>query len=139
MANPLTEAPVQFIDTAGADYDEQLEPDGESRLKSFENSLAGRDDGIEELKRRDKERAKQLDDLKHDEDELAKKIKAAKDASAEERAKLAEEQETLRRKAEKDVAAHPASLSRLLLKAGLSFKKNTAGIRGRARGHASGA
>ena len=42
-------------------------------------------------------------------------------------------------KAEKDVTAHPASLSRVLLKAGLSFKKNTAGHRGRARGRASGA
>ena len=42
-------------------------------------------------------------------------------------------------KAEKDVAAHPASLSRVLLKAGLSFKKNTAGHGGRARGRASGA
>ena len=42
-------------------------------------------------------------------------------------------------KAEKDVTVHPASLSRVLLKAGLSFKKNTAGIGGRARGRASGA
>jgi transposase len=42
-------------------------------------------------------------------------------------------------KAEKDVTAHPASLSRVLLKAGLSFKKNTAGLGGRARGRASGA
>jgi len=33
-------------------------------------------------------------------------------------------------KAEKDVMAHPASLSRVLLKAGLSFKKNTAGLGG---------
>jgi transposase len=41
--------------------------------------------------------------------------------------------------AEKDVVAHPASLSRVLLKAGLSFKKNTAGHRGRARGRAPGA
>jgi transposase len=38
--------------------------------------------------------------------------------------------------AEKDVVAHPASLSRVLLKAGLSFKKNTAGLGGRARGRA---
>ena len=37
-------------------------------------------------------------------------------------------------KAEKDVTAHPASLSRVLLKAGLSFKKNTAGLGGRTRG-----
>jgi transposase len=42
-------------------------------------------------------------------------------------------------KAEKDVTAHPASLSRVLLKAGLSVKKNTAGLRGRARGRAPGA
>src|SRR3990167_677985 len=33
--------------------------------------------------------------------------------------------------AEKAVTAHPASLSRVLLKAGLSFKKNTAGHEGR--------
>jgi transposase len=31
-------------------------------------------------------------------------------------------------KAEKDVTAHPASLSRVLLRAGYSFKKNTAGL-----------
>jgi transposase len=42
-------------------------------------------------------------------------------------------------KAEKAVTAHPASLSRALLKAGLSFKKNTAGLGGRTRGRASGA
>src|SRR6267154_1699745 len=42
-------------------------------------------------------------------------------------------------KAENDVTAHPASLSRVLLKAGLSFKKNTAGLGGRARGRAPGA
>src|ERR1700739_1706096 len=42
-------------------------------------------------------------------------------------------------KAEQDVTVHPASLSRVLLKAGLSFKKNTAGIGGRARGRAPGA
>lgn len=41
--------------------------------------------------------------------------------------------------AEKAVTAHPASLSRALLKAGLSFKKNTAGHRGRTRGRAPGA
>ena len=41
--------------------------------------------------------------------------------------------------AEKNVTAHPASLSRVLLKAGLSFKKNTAGLGGRARGRAPGA
>lgn len=43
-----------------------------------------------------------------------------------------------RLKAEKDVTVHPASLSRALLKAGLSFKKNTTGLGGRARGRASG-
>jgi superfamily I DNA and/or RNA helicase len=37
--NALTETPVQFIDTAGADYDEQLEPDGESRLNPEEARL----------------------------------------------------------------------------------------------------
>ena len=42
-------------------------------------------------------------------------------------------------KAEKDVTAHPASLSRVLLKAGLSFKKNTARHRDRTRGRAPGA
>ena len=42
-------------------------------------------------------------------------------------------------KAEKAVTAHPASLSRVLLKAGLSFKKNPAGLGGRARGRAPGA
>jgi transposase len=35
-------------------------------------------------------------------------------------------------KTEKAVTAHPASLSRVLLKAGLSFKKNTASLGGRA-------
>lgn len=39
--------------------------------------------------------------------------------------------------AEKAVTAHPASLSRVLLKAGLTFKKNTAGQRGRTRGRAA--
>jgi len=42
-------------------------------------------------------------------------------------------------KAERDVTAHPASLSRVLMKAGLSFKKNTAGFGDRARGRAPGA
>lgn len=42
-------------------------------------------------------------------------------------------------KSEKGVTAHPASLSRVLLKAGLSFKKNTAGLGDRSRGRASGA
>src|SRR5262249_60531048 len=42
-------------------------------------------------------------------------------------------------KAEKDVTAHPASLSRVLPKGGQSFKKNTAGLRGRTEGRAPGA
>ena len=42
-----------------------------------------------------------------------------------------------RLQAEKAITAHPASLSRVLLKAGLS-KKNTAGAGGRARGRAAG-
>jgi transposase len=36
-------------------------------------------------------------------------------------------------KAEKDVTAHPASLSRMLLRAGYSFKKNTSGFGGQTR------
>jgi superfamily I DNA and/or RNA helicase len=39
-ATPLTEAPVTFIDTAGAGYDEEQEPDGESRLNPQEAALA---------------------------------------------------------------------------------------------------
>jgi hypothetical protein len=35
-ASRLTEWPVEFIDTAGAGYDEELEPDGESRLNRQE-------------------------------------------------------------------------------------------------------
>jgi transposase len=42
-------------------------------------------------------------------------------------------------KADKDVTAHPASLSRVLVKADYSFKKNFAGLGGRARGRAPGA
>jgi hypothetical protein len=42
-------------------------------------------------------------------------------------------------KAERDVTAHPASLSRVLLKAGLTFKKNAAGVGSRTRGRAPGA
>jgi transposase len=41
--------------------------------------------------------------------------------------------------AERAVTAHPASLSRVLLQAGLSFKKNSAGLGGQARGRAPGA
>jgi ATP-dependent RNA/DNA helicase IGHMBP2 len=40
--NELTQSPVHFIDTAGADYDEQLEPDGESRLNPHEAQLVVR-------------------------------------------------------------------------------------------------
>ncbi|HVA51106.1 MAG TPA: AAA domain-containing protein [Pirellulales bacterium] len=36
----LTETPVEFIDTAGAGYDEEQEPDGESRLNVQEAELA---------------------------------------------------------------------------------------------------
>lgn len=41
-AEPLTETPVEFIDTAGAGYDEETEPDGESRLNPQEAELVGR-------------------------------------------------------------------------------------------------
>ncbi len=41
--------------------------------------------------------------------------------------------------AKKGVTAHPASLSRFLLQAGYSFKKNASGIRGRALRRAPGA
>lgn len=41
--------------------------------------------------------------------------------------------------AEKGVSAHPASLSRVLLKAGFSFKKNASGFGGRTRRRAAGA
>lgn len=37
--NPLTATPVAFIDTAGADYQEALEPDGESRFNEGELHL----------------------------------------------------------------------------------------------------
>jgi ATP-dependent RNA/DNA helicase IGHMBP2 len=39
---PLTEEPVQFIDTAGAGYDEEVEPDGESRRNPQEATLVAR-------------------------------------------------------------------------------------------------
>jgi ATP-dependent RNA/DNA helicase IGHMBP2 len=41
-AEPLTEAPLQFIDTAGAGYDEEPEPGGESRLNPREAGLVAR-------------------------------------------------------------------------------------------------
>jgi superfamily I DNA and/or RNA helicase len=42
QTTPLTEAPVTFIDTAGASYDEEQEPDGESRLNPQEALLAAK-------------------------------------------------------------------------------------------------
>jgi len=41
-ACPLSETPVEFIDTAGAGYDEEKEPDGESRLNPSEAGLVAR-------------------------------------------------------------------------------------------------
>jgi predicted DNA helicase len=41
-ASRLTEWPVEFIDTAGAGYDEELEPDGESRMNRQEAELVAR-------------------------------------------------------------------------------------------------
>jgi ATP-dependent RNA/DNA helicase IGHMBP2 len=41
-ANPLTEAPLEFIDTAGAGYDEEAGPDGESRFNREEAALAAK-------------------------------------------------------------------------------------------------
>src|SRR5437763_12939710 len=41
-AGLLTIAPLTFIDTAGAGYDEELEPDGESRRNPAEAELVGR-------------------------------------------------------------------------------------------------
>jgi ATP-dependent RNA/DNA helicase IGHMBP2 len=38
-ANELTETPIHFIDTAGASYDESLEPDGDSRYNRQEADL----------------------------------------------------------------------------------------------------
>jgi len=42
IANDLTAAPVAFIDTAGADYSEALEPDGESRCNEGEAEVVQR-------------------------------------------------------------------------------------------------
>ncbi len=39
VESPLTTRPLAFIDTAGAEYDEQLEPDGLSKLNPREASL----------------------------------------------------------------------------------------------------
>lgn len=41
-AEPMTEQPVQFLDTAGAGYDEEVEPDGESRRNPQEAALVAR-------------------------------------------------------------------------------------------------
>jgi superfamily I DNA and/or RNA helicase len=41
-ASPLAEAPLEFIDTAGAGFDEELEPDGESRRNPAEAALVCR-------------------------------------------------------------------------------------------------
>jgi hypothetical protein len=41
-ASRITEWPLEFIDTAGAGYDEELEPDGESRLNRQEAELVAR-------------------------------------------------------------------------------------------------
>ena len=38
-SNSLTERPLEFLDTAGAGYDEELEPDGESRRNPSEADL----------------------------------------------------------------------------------------------------
>jgi superfamily I DNA and/or RNA helicase len=42
LSGPLTSTPLMFIDTAGASYDEELEPDGESRRNPAEAELVGR-------------------------------------------------------------------------------------------------
>jgi ATP-dependent RNA/DNA helicase IGHMBP2 len=42
VSTPLTTSPLEFIDTAGASYDEESEPDGESRLNPREADLVGR-------------------------------------------------------------------------------------------------
>jgi ATP-dependent RNA/DNA helicase IGHMBP2 len=39
---PLTSVPLAFIDTAGAGYDEELEPDGESRRNPAEAEIVGK-------------------------------------------------------------------------------------------------
>ena len=38
-SSPLTATPIHFIDTAGASYDEEREPDGDSRLNPQEANL----------------------------------------------------------------------------------------------------
>ena len=39
---PITSEPIEFIDTAGAEFDEQIEPDGESKLNPKEANLVVR-------------------------------------------------------------------------------------------------
>jgi superfamily I DNA and/or RNA helicase len=39
ITTPLTQTPIEFIDTAGASFDEEVEPDGESRLNDREAAL----------------------------------------------------------------------------------------------------
>jgi hypothetical protein len=41
-AAPLAQSPLEFLDTAGASFDEELEPDGESRLNRQEAELVRR-------------------------------------------------------------------------------------------------
>ncbi|MEN6338317.1 MAG: IGHMBP2 family helicase, partial [Phycisphaerales bacterium] len=41
-ANEATQSPIEFIDTAGAGFDEEVEPDGESRLNRHEADLVCR-------------------------------------------------------------------------------------------------
>ena len=38
-SSPLTDCPIHFIDTAGASYDEEQEPDGDSKLNPLEAEL----------------------------------------------------------------------------------------------------
>ena len=42
VSTPLTQSPLEFIDTAGAGFDEEIEPDGVSRLNQPEATLACR-------------------------------------------------------------------------------------------------
>lgn len=42
QAAPATEMPIEFTDTAGAGFDEEVEPDGESRLNREEAALVAR-------------------------------------------------------------------------------------------------
>jgi DNA polymerase III delta prime subunit len=41
-ASPIVQTPAEFIDTAGAGYDEETEPDGESRFNRLEGELVCR-------------------------------------------------------------------------------------------------